>query len=325
MADSKLTTLFTNNPVTVSTEDLLYTVDDPGGTPASGAFKASQLMTDRYRIVPTVSANDLVLSLKHLDGTSDPSATNPLYFKIGNSVRAVTSALSVTVADGTNWAGLGAVELGTLEHDLFAYLSYRTASSAVVIGWSRIAHATLYSDFSATTTNEKYAAFSTAPASSDDVVVIGRFAATLSLSGTGHLWTVPTYTTANLINRPIYETRWKAYTPQYSASGSMTFSISTRRAEQYKVVGDSLYAILVGSGTTGGTASNTLIGTLPFSVFNASQYVNVSGYVVDGGSGLAGFSYLNTNSVNCRKDDSSNFTLGASRTMAANVAGIPIA
>jgi len=109
-----------------------------------------------YKIVPTVSANDLILSLKHEDGT-DPSAVRPLYFKIGDTQRAVTAALSVTKADATNWANLGSAELATYETDLFPYLIWNTnlTPDAVDIGWSRIPYGNLYSDFSATTTNEK--------------------------------------------------------------------------------------------------------------------------------------------------------------------------
>jgi hypothetical protein len=78
-----------------------------------------------------------------------------------------------------------------------------------VIGFSRIPHACSYDDFSATTTNEKYCAISTITNASatDYYENIGRFGATLS-AGAGYTWTVPTFTAKNLIQRPIYETRF---------------------------------------------------------------------------------------------------------------------
>jgi hypothetical protein len=34
---------------------------------------------------------------------SDPSVSNPVYIRIGDTVRSITSALSVTKNAGTNW------------------------------------------------------------------------------------------------------------------------------------------------------------------------------------------------------------------------------
>jgi len=220
MADANLPTLYTANPVSIDPGDLGYVVENTGTTPAHGAFKFSQLMFNRYKLSVTVSANDLIVALKHEDG-NDPSADRPLYFKIGDSLRAVTGALSVTLADGTNWFNSGGANLATQLVGYFAYVGYRTASTAVVLGFSPIPHAKLYSDFSATTTNAKYGAFSTAPAATDDVVNIGYFEATLS-AGAGYTWTVPTFTTNNLINRPTYETNWLSSTTTFPAGFTAT-------------------------------------------------------------------------------------------------------
>ena len=58
----------------------------------------------------------------------------------------------------------------------------------------------------------------------DYYTVIGRFAATLS-AGAGYTWTVPTFTNANLIQRPIFETRlldWVAtWTNLTTTSGTL--------------------------------------------------------------------------------------------------------
>jgi hypothetical protein len=159
------------------------------------------------KIVVTVTSNNITLALKGADG-NDPSASNPVYCKIGGVIRSVTAARSVTKNAATNWMNAGSSELATKEIDYFAYLGYN-ATDGVTLGFSRIPFACQYSDFSTTTTNEKYAAISTITnaAATDYYNVIGRFAATLS-AGAGYTWSVPTYTAINLIQRPIWETRW---------------------------------------------------------------------------------------------------------------------
>lgn len=217
------------------------------------------------RILPSVASNNLTVAIKTLAGT-DPSATDPVYVMIGGVVRSITSALSVTKADATNWCNAGSAELATKEIDYFVYLGYN-ATDGVVIGFSRIPSATLYSDFSATTTNEKYAGISTITnaAAGDNYVNIGRFAATLS-AGAGYTWTVPTFTASNLIQRPIYETRWLTYGPVYSAGGSMTYTNVTTTRSLYKIIGSLCYLNLYASGTTGGTASSSIKASIPFRV-----------------------------------------------------------
>ena len=187
------------------------------------------------KIVPSVASNNLTVALKGLDG-NDPSATNPIYIRIGDTVHSITSALSVTKNAGTNWFNAGSSELATKEIDYFVYLGYN-ATDGVVIGFSRIPYATEYSQFSTTSTNEKYCAISTITnaTSGDDYVVIGRFAATLS-AGAGYTWSVPTFTSRNLIQRPIFETRVMEYVGQSSdAATGQTITLS------YYIRGNTLF------------------------------------------------------------------------------------
>jgi len=262
------------------------------------------------RILPSVDSGNLTVALKTLAG-DDPSATDPVYVMIGGVVRSITSALSVTKNAATNWCKAGSAELATKEIDYFVYLGYN-ATDGVVIGFSRIPFANQYGEFSATTTDEKYAGISTITnaAAEDSYVNIGRFAATLS-AGAGYTWTVPTFTATNLIQRPIYETDWKDWLPVNSASGSMTWTSVSVIIAKYKLVGNALHIILAEEGTTGGTASTDLISTLPFSVAQIS--VAVSGRVRDsiyyGGYGLIS----PVGSVIFRRYDTANFGLGASR------------
>lgn len=218
------------------------------------------------KISVTVASNNITLALKTLAGT-DPTALDPVKIVIAGTERTITSALSVTVNAATNTFNAGATELATKEIDYFAYLSWRAASSAVVIGFSRISNATLYSDFSATATNQKYAAFSTAPASTDTVTVIGRFAATLS-AGAGYTWSVPTFTSKNLIQYPIFNTRWLDFAP-----GHTGFSAAPTGGTYQYQVWDGYYKLRWADQNTGTSNLNTYTGSLPFTVDSvADQY-----------------------------------------------------
>lgn len=212
--------------------------------------------------IEVTDASGITVALKTLAGAT-PSATDPIYIRIGNTVRTITSATTAILADGTNWFNAGSAELATKEIDYFAYAVYDSNSSVVALTFARIPSANLVSDFSATTTNEKHCANYANFTSTDEVEVIGRFAATLS-AGAGYTWSVPTYTAINLIQRPIYETRWLDWAPQHSASGSMTFTGVTVGSAKYKVRYDSLAVNAYGNGTLGGSASVAIYSTLPF-------------------------------------------------------------
>lgn len=208
----------------------------------------------------SVASNNLTVAIKTLSG-GDPSATDPVYCRVGNTVRAITAALTVTKNAGTNWCNAGGAELATKEVDYFVYLGYN-ATDGVVIGFSRIAHARVYSDFNTTTTDERYAAISTitTAAATDEYEVIGRFNATLS-AGAGYTWSVPA--TSVVVSRPIYETRWMDWAPAYSASGSLTYTSVTTTSAKYKINGDRVMYYLTSTGTLGGSASNALMATVP--------------------------------------------------------------
>lgn len=187
----------------------------PNNLTGSFNFNAPQGFLINGKLSVTVASNNLTVAIKGADG-NDPSATNPVYCRIQDTIRSITAALSVTKNAGTNWFGSGATKLATSEIDYFAYLGYN-ATDGVVIGFARISTGTKYGDFSATTTSERYCAISTitTAASTDYYELIGRFAATLSATASFN-WSVPTFTAINLIQRPIYETRWLNYTPVYT-------------------------------------------------------------------------------------------------------------
>jgi len=247
-------------------------------------FNAPEGFLINGKIVPSVATSDLTVAIKGMDG-NDPSATNPVYCRIGNTVRSITAALSVTKADATNWCNAGSAELATKEIDYFVYLGYN-ATDGVVVGFSRIPYATLYSDFSITTTNEKYAGISTITnaAAGDNYVNIGRFAATLS-AGAGYTWTVPTFTSANLIQRPIYTTRWLAWAPVFTG-----FSASPANTSKYTISGRTitLQQLESGDGTSNAT---TFTITAPMANALGQLALLASHGAIDGGATKAAAPY----------------------------------
>lgn len=233
------------------------------------------------KISVTDTGSGITVAIKTLAGT-DPSSSDHVYCRIGDTVRTISAALSVTKADGTNWCNAGSAELATKEIDYFVYLGYN-ATDGVVIGFSRYPGANSYDDFSATTTNEKYCAISTITTASatDYYEVIGRFAATLS-AGAGYTWSVPTYTAKNLIQRPIYETRWLTWAPVTTASAG-NFTTTSLNWAVYKIIGDTCH---INSSITGTTSSTpqSIRATIPFTA-NATfgQYL-IPGYTTDNGT-----------------------------------------
>ncbi len=219
-------------------------------------FNAPEGFLINGKIVPSVASNDLTVALKGLDG-NDPSATNPVYCRIGDTVHAITAALSVTKADGTNWFNAGSAELATKEIDYFVYLGYN-ATDGVVIGFSRIPYVTQYDQFSATTTNERYCAISTISnaAAGDVYTVIGRFAAILS-AGAGYTWTVPTFTSINLIQRPIFQTRSLSWNAPITWNGTAPTTL-IERISNYTISGNTIFIMNKEAWTNAGANNSTI-------------------------------------------------------------------
>jgi hypothetical protein len=151
-------------------------------------FGEGQLLNGK--IVPSISTNNLVVAIKTLNGV-DPSTTDVVYVRIGNTVRTITAPLSVTLAAGTNWFGKGSAPYATVSTDYFVYLGYN-ATDGVVLGVSSYAGALVYSDFSVTNTNWSYAKISTITnaAATDRYNNVARFNAILGVTAT-FLWTLP--------------------------------------------------------------------------------------------------------------------------------------
>jgi len=273
----------------------------------------SQGMMLNGRLSVTATSDGLTVGL-HTLADIDPTSDDPVIARIGDAVHSISAPLSVTLANGTNWFNSGSAELAAQEVDYFPYLGYND-TNGVVIGPARIPYANRYDDFSTSDDSEKHCEISnTSDATSSDYYeVIGRFAAILSCSSDGYVWTVPTFTAKNLINRPIYESRWLTYAPTPSADGAMTYTSVTANAAKYKVSDGKVDLQVKLNGTTGGSASGTIKFTAPFTnslsqsiTIGAAMILDNSAYVF-GGSMLISAS----NVVNNTRYDGANFTLGA--------------
>lgn len=232
------------------------------------------------KITTSVASNNLTVAIKTIQG-NDPSASDPVYVRIGNTVRSITSALSVTKNAGTNWFNSGASDHATYEVDYFVYLGYNS-TDGTVLGFARIPYARVYSDFSTTSTAITYSAISTITnaSASDEYEVVGRFNATLSATASFN-WSIPG--TSIIINRPIFETRLLTHVPTHTG-----WSSPPTVSAQYIVRGNICYYhyVVAGAGTSNATTATI---SLPFEGkmntrqdFSASGAVDNSAYANNG-------------------------------------------
>lgn len=255
----------------------------------------------------TVASNNLTVAIKDQAGANF-SASNPMVHKIGSAPRSLTGALSVTVNAGANYFNAGAAELKTQEVDFFVYLGWRAASSTVFILISRIPYGKTYADFSAVAANEKYAAYSgSAPASTDEVVNIGRFNATNSGSAS-YNWSVPA--TSIVINHPIFETRVLTYAPQWTAAGVAPVLNNGTLTGKYQIknmyVRFRVYQAM-GNTTTFGT--NQYYWSVPFTFANTGTYqeIGVAAILDSGTTNYYGFWYVATaTTISVLRDNTAN-------------------
>jgi len=262
-------TEITDAEVTDVREEAVLNIPDASITNLSLSKVAPVPLTEGQmingKLAVSVNSNNLTVAIKTLAG-NDASTSDPIYIMINGVLRTLTTALSVTKNAGTNWFNAGSSELAAHEIDYFAYLAWDSSNAAVRIGFARIPYARIYSDFSATATDERHGAFSTAPGGNDSVYVVGRFAATLS-AGPSYTWSIPSYTNVNLIQRPIYSTRDLNYSPVYTGfSAAPTNVVST-----YRII-DNYVDLFYRAGQPGTSNATNLQISLPFSVITLMSY-----------------------------------------------------
>lgn len=245
-------------------------------------FNSPQSLVVNCKLSVTISNDDLVVAVKTLDD-NDPSAARPVYVRIGNTIRILTTALSITLADGTNWFGSGSARTAALFIDYFVYLGWDASDALIFLGISRLPYANTYAAFSATNTSDRYLALSSgaSPASTDEVEVIGRFDAILSASA-GFDWSLPA--TPLVINRPIYQTRWMDHNPQWTGFSANPTNVSSRYMVNY-----SSCFFKHREGTAGTSNATTFTISLPIdsgTMGNANSRVRSGLAVTDNGVAL---------------------------------------
>lgn len=301
--------IITNMILTILYDGTDYVILGGGSGGASGS--GADTIRTKYIITPSVASNNLTVALKYI-GAVDPSSTNKLTFRVGDTEYDLTSAMSFTKNAGTNWCNAGGTELAAKNVQYFMYAIGETGASAgLKFGFSRIPYAKTMGDFVNTTTNEKYIAGNWTNFNSTDAVVnIGRFQAQLSAAG-AYNWSIPT---ANIVNYPIYETDPLTWAPQWSANSSMTFTSVTTDVAEYKIVGRELRFEIEGIGTIGGTVNTSVIATLPFAARNASYFPAFAGWVnTTGSSAVGGYCLYASGSVYFRRYDFGNWSAGSGR------------
>lgn len=108
------------------------------------------------------------------------------------------------------------------------------------------------------------------------------------------------------------------WSPSYSASGSMTYTSVTTSLAAYVRIGKIVLFSLFATGTTGGSASTSLIATLPVTADATFTSANApfACTVADGASAIGGVAYIGSSTqVYATRYDAANFGTGASRVM----------
>jgi hypothetical protein len=223
----------------------------------------------------------------------------------------------VTVNAAANSFNAGGAELATKTVRYQAKLAYRTASTAVVIGFSRVIMGNLGSDYNATATNEKYCAWSTAPAAGDSVFNIGGFDAVLS-AGAGYTWSIPAATTDTVLDWPQEDTGWLTWVPAITCSGSLTLSSISVALARYTIDNNKLFYEIRFSGTLGGSASNVIYFTVPI---NCAQSANAPGMGYGFTAGIVAACNVTAGTpdkIGVLKYDVSNYATSGSCTVAVS-------
>ncbi len=245
-----------------------------------GNFLFPQGHMTNGKIVTSVTSGTLTVAIKTLSG-NDPSITEPVYIRIGNTVRKLTQSAFISPSAGGDWCNLSNLEMQNQEVDLFVYLGWSTSVNRVVIGVSRISHGRIHADFSSTGSDERFLMEFQGMNGSDELEVVGRINAILSNT---QQWSIPA--TPVIINRPIFESRLLTYSPQGSVSGG-GFSLGNGTLEGRYIINkrmiDSNIRFNCGSTTNMGTGQVSF--SLPLQ--NNISFYGLQVRTVGGGSGVA--------------------------------------
>lgn len=99
------------------------------------------------------------------------------------------------------------------------------------------------------------------------------------------------------------------YTPSYSASGSMTFSVSALTYARYWLTDDLMDIQIRLEATVGGTVSTDLNISSPFAANGSEQVIPLQWRQSLSGTPILGIATINGSTISCRKSDASNWSL----------------
>ena len=238
----------------VSAVELFLLSATPSGTMWNGKLSVSS------------SSDFLTYSLLNNAGNV-PSSTDPVFININGTIRQVTAQAGFTINPATNWFNSGSAELGTLAVPYFVYAVWDSNSSAVSLTIARKPHYRIVAAAMATTTSENHIYNYSNYTVGDDMANIGYFEAILSLSRTGHLWSVPTFTGDNLRHAPTMRSQRMTWTPT-------TGGYSADPTGIYEYILDGALMFLYVRETANGTSNATnLTYTAPMTAVTLTGFV----------------------------------------------------
>jgi len=234
LTNKTLTSPILTSPTSTGTDNGTETLLNKNLSDSSNIipFSGNEGFGTNYQIQTSINTNQLVVALKTQSG-ANATASTPINFRIFNTVRTITAALSVVIPAGTNYLNAGRVELATLEQDLFVYGGYASTSGSFGLLISRWPNANFYSDFNSTNTNDNGVYTSLSFVSTDRVEIIGRINA-INSGIASYNWSLPA--TSLIINRSINETRYLSYLPALTATTtSPTLGTGSSQVGYYKI------------------------------------------------------------------------------------------
>lgn len=109
--------------------------------------------------------------------------------------------------------------------------------------------------------------------------------------------------------------QWFNYTTTFSASGSMTFTSVTQTYAKFRVAGNTVSVLVLGTGTTGGTASNILRASAPITSDGINHPMAAAYRDSTTGGAAVGTGAMSGGYLSVWRADLANFGLGTGRIL----------
>ena len=131
-------------------------------------------------------------------------------------------------------------------------------------------------------------------------------------------WRIELTSLADLEANLIEVIKWKSWEPTFTASGTMTFTVSSISYAKYIEVGKATFFNIRADGTTGGVASTEIRFTLPTRI-SSTNVVSFASTIVSGGFSLAGRALHRIgDEVAVGRYDGANWAIGANQLISVS-------